>query len=951
MKKRLFSLILAMAVILSGSCIAFASEEADNTQVFTIPICAEENNHKDRMELMSIGSYGPAITDVLYDSFSAEYFNIYVEMDNFADARKNLTLSVKDEDGTEVAKQESVSYSYSALVYRMKIIGEMEDGLEYSIEFTYDGAYELETFVEEAYVCPEFLVWAEEVKILNQHLNIFLLTMANTEINTEYTLFYEDANYDTFSIDVTTDENNCILAEFGEDAVFSIENTIYVCEQGTEDYWDSLGQVYFYECEPYDISNEGVSCEEIIAEDAETVYFEFYEKGYAWEMYSSGDEENIDVYLFDVTAGKKVSSGMTNVMFESDWGGIWGEVEISSALYADHEYIMVLDDGYSLRVCDTTVTDQKKIEDIYLYDTNLESVTAISSSTSKFYCRISTLNIEPGEFSVVMKDSSSQVVATSSYNSSKNACLMTVKESLVPGKYTLTATVDGISFTRSINVLGSGQGTTQKLVEQASSSAHIADGTVFVEVWLENSGFEPSELTYKLTLNDGTEIEAEYHRTLYEDERDIYFVVKTDLAQGGFRNAMLKMYYDGEYLIPYDEPNMRIRNMVMYQDMSAFVYNEFQLTEGDITLYIEGINENGTYTLCGYSDETQELVEITATGSDSVTFRKSQLDRIVTIHDLFNGYNYSDKMLVLEYNDEFVAKMYNDYIGKNLLADSFGFQKASTSKKYEVINLPYQTYSKYKLSTTEAGLNSVSYKTIDVGVLHELEEEEGVQTVYAKFKTASGEESDVQKISIYYDATAPELQILSKMSGQYTIGEMEESFNLPYYIRANEEGLLYAEFFDKKGNQLGYEYTSEVYEGTIADYVHIYDNGEIGQAKKLVVYMKDRAGNKSEEFEFNVSVVYGCENLGNTRSRIMYSNDEVRVSARDDSFYKDDVILAAVYDENNKLIEIAKTVIEEDTDSCYVTFENTVDSGNKVKVFVMNDESKPLTYAETLYAE
>lgn len=901
MQKRILASLLALMLALSVFTPAFATEETEvapepvvsaeevatveeadalseeDAQVYTVPILKdrEESSEMTSHAVRLMGSNdGPVVWDASTDDFyvNASTFTVKIYISNRKDARQKLKISVVDEDNTTIAEQTGVFYRDSSLVYQMKLLKPVEEYTDYFIQFSYTGKYQIEYDLYDATIWPSPDVTIRDIEVINAVSNSFRIEVSNAIPGTRYILSYQ-SEYDSDTIikkTVTVASDNALYVEFGTDIAFSSDNYIYLYDYDSEDEYLDYTPLYHFDIDDStgEVSNEGVSCNEVISTNDTQTYFYLYQKGFGYQPYEASDASKLNVYLFDMTTGKTVGT-KTSVEYDATYGQLDGYLTFNTKLDETHKYIMVFNDGYTLRVYDDfKVTSQPGLSSVNAYDSNKQYLRSLPIGTTAFYTYVNTYNIsDRNNVKVELLNSSNKVVATSTYSGSSNWHNMIASSPLAEGKYTLKATYGTLSTTKTIQV-----GSASSAIWQYAFDQTIYNGKTYIGVALETTTLNPANLTYKVVLEDGTQKTATYHRSLFTEYDTKYFVVvvNEELTSVDYQNeARLEIYQGSTQIVPTYPGNVTFS--YCQKESSPFVYSEYNVTATTLEMYLEGFSNVGTFTLCGYDEVTQTGVSVNATRSTntSVTFNKSDLKKINVMCSLTSGYG-GDTELYLENNGEYLFYIWGstyDGIINAVLDDTFGFQKGFTESAYEVLNLPYKTYAYYKLADSEQGLASKSYQPIEVGILYQLKNLQGKQTVYAQFKTANGVESSVQTASISTDTQAPVFSV-SQIPSTFTFGEYGY-FDLEFDITTDEAGTLHFEFLDKKGNKIesNYDFSTGVGIGTSSVcYTFRLSAGSFLDATKLVLYMTDGAGNKSEERIFDITVIkaYSTYSAGET---------------------------------------------------------------------------------------
>ncbi|MBQ7986014.1 MAG: dockerin type I repeat-containing protein [Clostridia bacterium] len=885
MKKRILAGLLTAVFAFSSFATVFANEdvnvnEADVTakkeelRAEAIEKRAEARKNilenasekSDEIALMSAESDVIFIESVYSEDFyaDAETFTIELYVPNLKDLRSELELSVVDEDGNVIAEQVDAYYQQNGLIYKMEVLEDIEPYANYTAKLSYTGSYEIEYNFDNADIYPITDPAIKNIEVVSYATNSFKIEIANVSAGEQYTMFYQDGwNGPTIKKDVKVASDKTLFVEFGDSIAYDGGNYIWLCEHGTTSAsWSNCldnKALYdfnlYYEDSDYDYYNDGIDCDTIISADADYLWFYMWGKALTYQGYTEGDVSKVDAYMLDATTGDIVGTE-SDVEFDADYSEIMGKIEFNTSLDESHEYIVVMNDGYTVRAIeDVVVTSEKEILSVSGRDLDKNYLYAIPSATNKFYAYVGAINISDRKnIKVELLNEDNEVVATSTYQSSSKLYLMTVKGELTAGEYTLAATYgDDLKCYRTIDVIEG-----DAVAWQNAGDAVSYNGKTYINAYIETEDYNPANLKYKVILADGTEKEAKYHRALDVSGYSKSFVVVVDEELSinyGDAVARLKMYDGSDFIAPAYDNNMRIWGVE--EKTEPFIYSEYKITDTTVEMYLEGFDSVGNVTICAYDEltETNVVIKATSASNTSVKFKKSDLNKINMIH---SGSGYVDsKELFIENNGEYQGYFWaypESGLFNIIIKESFGFRNNIAKSDYEIINLPHNTYAYYKLADSESELEKKSYEKIDVGVLYSLKGKSGVHTVYAQFKTSGGVESDVMASSITIDNEELAFEVL-EVPSTLLIDEYDEIY-VSISVESNKAGNVYLALYDDYDNMIGYESEDSISSG-ISD-VEVYfwaDDFNYEDATKLVVYMEDNAGNVSEEQSFDVEVV------------------------------------------------------------------------------------------------
>ncbi len=841
MKKRVFAVLLAALCMLSGSLAVYAN---------------------------TTGQEAPIITDVYTDDFyiDSDTFTIMLNVENVKDLRNHLTLTVKEE-GTNriVAEQIGMFYEHQGLICAMKVVGTVEQDVPYPVEFSYTGSYDVQYPSYRVMVMPSSEPAIMGIELLGEQSNSFKLTLRNVNEEEGYALFYQD-EYGEYTIKKTAvvEAGGVLEVTFGEDIFYSSYNSIYLCDYDAEypySYYDIVSlREFIQDGGAGNISNEGVNCDTHLGVDATEVWFNMYEKGFAYQSYTAEDVAKVNVYLFDMTDGKIVGT-LGSKSFREEYATIEGAVNVTGTLDAAHQYIMVFNDGYSIRTSDQLViVTEKKIADVYVTANPKGSFgNTLPVGTQTVYVSMNCYNFTYQEYietQMQLLDQSGNLLGTGAYQTNDGLFVINLAQPLDAGAYKLNMTSPHASRTVNITVKNSGEVSVYRW--QYMNEPIVYDGKTYFVISGGHLNYDPAEMTYQVEMLDGSVVPAAFNRVLYSNENETRYVVTADQVLTGIdfeTPATLCLYQNGEEFILGDS-NLSIQYLHLMD--GPFLYEGYYETEDLFTFYGEGISSSVDYDIVAMDDilEAYQKVSNVSVIDGSLVVSKEDMAVIHTKCGLTSdGYGDEPKEFYFEADGEYFAQIYGERLGTLMVKDVFRFQKAATNRAYEVLNLPYLTYAQYRVAASEDALSTMPFQNIDTGILYSLDAtREGEQTVYAQFKTADGTVSRVQTTSIVIDLTAPVLGIISDMEQEYVVGS-DGILRIPMDYEAEEEGMIYFNLYDRNGDLIGYpaENMVELYMPSTMAFFWA-DEADYESAAKLGVVMTDKAGNKSTEQFFTITV-------------------------------------------------------------------------------------------------
>ncbi len=852
---------------LSVESVEEAAADDDAVQQYTIPILRDSDaiSQVENSDASLFGVGGLIINNVSTQDFYADCETFKIQMyarDGLMDARSKLKLSVVDEDETVIARQIDVYYNYETnLYYEMELVAPIEEGKNYFVSFAYTGSYTI-TLPSYSTIRPVTDPAIKDIEILDEGTNSFVIYLANSAVGEEYTLFYGYGwGSEDVKIDATVEDGKLIFATFGPWVAFNNQNYITLCEAGAEttDWQTRLDDAYIGNFIDYNSNSNSSwqvgSCDDLISTNENEIYIWLFQKSFNYEEFSADDLSVIDAYLFDLTAGETVGT-LTSKDYREEYRQIEGTITINRALNENHKYVMVFNDGCSLTTYDEfEITSQAKMSSIWVRagSSNGSYSDNLPVGASEIYVMVGTVNISDyNNIAVTLMDSTGRTVAVGGVN--RTGVPLRVPQGLAEGDYIIKATYRGMEIKKEITVgLSAGE-----IYQNVRSSASAYNGKTYITLQMNGnavSGIDVRELSYKVILPDGRECDATFHREFPGNTYNRIFVVTVNEELSGlsYNNpAMVEIYNGNSFMEPMYPDNMNLRSVQSKPD--GFFYSNTFEEDGNIIFYAEGLSPSKTYTVIAYDEVTQKYVSVDA---DDVTYNTITFDR--ESRQQINTYcgimEYSsNSQSYIEQDGVLLGSIWQS-IATVVFEDDFGFRDTQTKYVYNVLDLPFKKYAYYKVASSESALASTSYKQIKVGELYQIPNVDGTHTVYAQFKTASGQESEVQSTSITLDRTVPTFEITTAGPYRYLVDEYNRAeISLDY--TASESGMLYYAFYDADGNMIGYDdYITIPVSGNNFSFDVYTDNYPYEDAVKMELYLEDRAGNRSEKIVLDVSII------------------------------------------------------------------------------------------------
>lgn len=893
--RRVISVLLSFLIMVSTG-VVFAEEGAinrENNKITKMPVRElKAEADKEDVEVFELSLGNPVIRGISTDNFFADeqFFNISVRAESCKDLHSMLELEVADDEGNIVATQKSVRYenvrsSQIELLYTMELIQNVSEDKNYTVNFKYGGKYELECYTDTVInVITEPKI--KSVESVDYILNSYKLTLSNVSEGDTYKLFYRDNKYDQLiEKTVTVDSNKNLTVQF--EGTPSDDAYIYLCPQDAEDYYDNFDRVDLYDIYIRDDGYGGIYTDEYISTTDETVWVGLSEKGYGDIEYTESDVDNISCYMIDTVTGETVTtlSDKEYYKYDSGYSQINVTLSVDKQLDDTHKYIIVCDDGETLRICDNfEVVSTPKIYDTYFF-INVDDETStyeedMPSGIKKFYTHISFVNIDDLEnVKIELFDNNGNCVAQSKYVSN-NRFETAAQKPIEAGEYNLKVTYEDDVYSEKLIF--------SEYIDENSVYQYINDcveynGKIYMCVTVDDASLNFENLRYVIKKEDGTEIEAQYGRKLYDDGNRTYITVIAD-ATLEYSDMFSLQLYDGDTYISPTYPG----NMETYIDNitdSSFTYSVTSRDEEGVKIYGEGFSNESEYIIYGMDDISgmeQGIEAVYDANENILRITKSELEKINSIVSIGEYGEY--KYFAIEQDGEYISFIGLEGVSNITFKSIFGFSRYFTNTNYDVLNLPVTEYEYYKIASTEEELSNESYLEIKSGILYQLPDIEGNITVYAKFKDKNGQESDVMKTTIVRDTTKPNFEI-TELNDKMYINEYG-ALEIRIGLTADDIGNFWCEFYDKNENMVN-DFRKDVKTGENTVSMNSYADG-YENAAKLVCYLEDKAGNKSEKQEFPITVINKySEYESELTSMVMdiTTGNIIRVDSSSDSIY------------------------------------------------------------------
>lgn len=837
------------------------AEPEEVTATAQVKEVSREEAAEDAVSLMTTNAEKTVTVERIssYDFYMSEKtITINIAFEEFYDAKNKLKISVADSDDKIVAEQVSCVYSYgwgNVLRYTLKVVegAEISSDKDYDIKMTYTGSYD---FVCDAYytkVYPANQAAVIRAELVDRGENIFAFYIANFNSEADYVIEFEDVEYEPISI-----EDNCISFKFDDIDTSNVYNshtaltfTLYEKNGDSRSYCDYFSMEYLDFDEEYtDDSYNGISTVDKLAVTADSfvVYAYANEKG---EEYSAKAAENAVIYMVDSVTGGKVATA--TIDYSEDYGEIIAKMKITETLVEDRRYFIVADDGETIRLKAVYATDKPCYSFCGIKLDGTDSYSTRFGNADKYELMMFDAYNMPdiSKINACIYDSAGNPVITFDKGSAKDKGNASMAENRIAFTMSRQTTLDEDEryyfklMYDQYTVYNERWNYSETESEEFQGwvyDAYSAENNTYLLFDYVSEVYDETDLEFVLKSNIGdTELTGKYQRTLYSDY-DKYIVVKFDGTVEG-------SYSDISLIVKSGSKELYNKSSVYINEVSLpFVYDYTNKSrDGYTILYGEGFEDGNTYELYVFDLVTNSEKKISLTKVKGKNeFKVSNADLNVIL----------DNSGQIEENGVWVGEVSYWTLDSDYLPENEFYAKYKTQNhRLAILYLPIKDYSQYKLADSKDALNNQAFKTIERNVLYTLSEGDGEKTIYAQFKKSDGGLSEIMKTTVLVDTKAPVLSNISDLSETYTVDSYQR-FKVHLTLTASENGYAEIAFYNSADCMIGYEQSRSVNSGENELDIYFYtDNYNYTNAKKLVVYMKDKAGNTSEKHSYDVSVV------------------------------------------------------------------------------------------------
>jgi len=879
MKKLTIGLALVLSVVMLLSFGAFANE-TENAVEFLLSVgepavtTASLDSSFEDADIIVYNVY----TDGLFESGMESEIVVSFDSD-ILDAKDKLKLSIVDNTGKTVATQAGCYFNYDeydmySLIYKLQTVSgtALSYENEYQVKLSYTGSYSFDCVADYLDVYPMLNTAIIRIDALDIANSVFLVKAVNIDENETYYMTYNGGN----PVKVNA-ANGSFVVDFDEyNGALSVNNSVYCNftmytedEYGDQENFSSYDQEYYgdsygvYQDENYN----GVGFPEKIGASAKFFY------AYAdWKDdgsdYTASDSAVATLYNSN---GEVVGSGTLNPYYNDYDEGYYfldGEITVTKALDADCKYYLVTDDGYSIRV-NTVFTTSEPIcgfagiqegnENSYshlmptegtvegrIYDVyNMPDLSKLSVKIVEWNSDVVVYDLVPGS----VKQEDEDIIT---FSLSRKTEVSTEKEYLMYVYY------NGKEIT-SVDMRWNGGSDVGGIYFNIMDCIQTETATYMV-AQSDIKSFNPKNVTFQLENTEGTVKSVAYQREMWSNDTFRHYILKVNesLALSPYQWTLTVSDASGE-LTSCDYINSQF-------SFEPFIYGNTVTIEGYVNIFGEGLSNSASYAIYFTDENTGEEVKLPVTkvsGEGTLKVASNATSKYCISE-------YAPIFLTADGQPIYILEAWYFQTGASTNKTAFYPTYNGQNHKIAVLNLPSSEYTHYKLADSEAGLASASYKAITNAALYMLKGDSGEQTIYAQFKDANGNESAVRMAAINVDATKPVITDLTNVPEQFLAKEDywgDLQITITFTVTAGEAGELNYYFVDENGERVSSIYSYSVGQGVNNVYrtATLWDEENL-KAKKLVVYMVDDAGNKSDELSAPASIVekYSKYTVGKT---------------------------------------------------------------------------------------
>ena len=830
---------------------------------------ASDVDAKDKIVAKNISTTG------LFVSEKTVYAEVTFDLrtNGLHDAKTKLALSIVDEANRLVAKQKSCEIAFCKETYDLSLKYELETVAsqsfsyehQYFFKFDYTGAFAFENECYFSSMAPSAQTTLIKMEIVNSSQNIVDFYMANANDNDQYVFNIQNVDYTPEKI--ANGVYRVQMTELDYSDSYDGELDIYVTVRTFMGHVCSGNFVFCYVGSNEHTGSKGVYGDERIHVESDYTYV-MMELKENYEGYTQADASKVNVSVYDGITGEIVGKSKTS---DVDINGGYCEVvvKITGTLVADRKYIVAVDDGLTIRIWYLNSVDGRFVTDASIkhpggldgedfWNRNLFEADSYSIRMHDVYCMPDMSKLD-----VVIADYEGNVYAEFDKSSivTKNASADKMYYGIVDFDMDVVGTLAQNSYYRIIIMYDGTELSSYELyyfpeetedssglyVQVASAFNDGTDTYVMLEVYSagefvpENAKFEMVS-TYASAAATSS-YTGQIHKNFGYNGYCYMMVLKFPTAESISWNYRIEVTYAAE------EPVKSYGFGSEYAEM-PYIYDYVRKDgDGKAVLCGEGLSDNSSYVLMLFDEASGKAIEC------PVTKTRGKDELVADIRGI-EKYRLSD-IVYLSIDGKYMIRISPYDIIPEFYFSGSDFYAVCRNQDHRIaiVGLPSGDYAQYRLADSEAGLKKAPYASIKDFVTYVLPEGDGKKIIYAQFKDSKGKESDVMTTFVVIDITGPDFKNV-RTATEYSIDKWGY-FSVNVDFETDTAGYIYCQILDGEGNIIGTE----------IDYIHSasytfksfsFDAGinesAFTKAKKLVIYMTDDYNNKSQKWEFDISV-------------------------------------------------------------------------------------------------
>ena len=772
----------------------------DNDGIKKMPIVVESagNSGEDGVLAAVEDNNTIIVSEVICDDIlkSEDTFIVEIVFDNYSiyDSKYNLKLSVVDSNGSIVAKQSLCEYNYyygSWLLYTMEVVDSavLDPDEEYSLKFTYDGDYDLVIDTDYVSVCVTDEFRIVDGRIIDINDGTLAFYAANHDKNKDYAIGFERPNGE---LDIYNADN-----KDGDWLTVDVDDFKQYFDYEYDGYW---GYAYFYEIVAgveykqlyvdsfwFDNNTTGktfdnefffdINVDDTVSDKAETLSVSFWRKADG-SAYTSSDKDNIDAYVVDTATSKKVGTLSSiniydyNEESDEEFSEVYCRISFVQNLNPQHKYLLIVDDGDSIRMTNIYVEEGPNFD---FCGFAMNKGGSYTSSSAKYGERIECAILGFYNMPVVSKITAE----ICEYSNGNKSVLYVIDEKSITVEY------DNIYFSLIknsddevlidnwdyyFNVYYDGMEIhstdmyfydtedygSESYFDMWTGNEFLSKDAINVVTYIDYNGYNLSDIEFSLYDYDADEYingdyiiivdyQSEYYnyaRLLLSFPYDVYSIADCDY----YKRFQLEAVCDEDIL---SATNIYLYYYYAEEICDVYVYTVTE-SDGYTYIYATGLDDNSKYNLWYYDCYLNEEVKVALTKEKNKGILKVKTENIIGIEDFDDSYAY------IEDDGIKVSEIYCYEFGETgKKYYSFYSEFSSQDNRYAILNLPSALYTHYRLADSKDALSSKSFSKIKNNVLYTLPDENGQHVIYAQFKDAKGNLSEVMWTEVNY--VKPEL--------------------------------------------------------------------------------------------------------------------------------------------------------------------------------------------------